>query len=244
MNGLGWGKRHAGPDRRRAAGGRILGSVLSLLALAILAMPAPAGAAPPPPTAEEVQPLLGGWQLDSDRSQDFRSVLRDSHAGRPRDGGFSGSGGGGGRPGGGPPGTGNSGFQPPTEAPDMTKLAGRMEAPLELRIAFAEGKFTIAAEPEASDPLLQAPPFSIVPNAKKIKRERPDGAPVKSWATWKGGELTIFESPARGPERSELYHVATGIDGKPELIVVVSLEAFGPLPPISVRWVYRRAEAP
>ena len=210
----------------------------------LVATSALAGAASRPPTAEEVRPLLGSWQLDADRSQNFRSALRETRAGRPRDGGFTDSGGGGGRPGGGPPGTGNSGFQPPTEAPDLTKLAGRMEAPLEQRIDFADGAFTITVEPETSDPLHKTSPLSIVPNAKKVKRERPDGAPVKSWATFKGGELTIFESPARGPERSELYHVATGIDGRPELIVVVSLEAFGPLPPVSVRWVYRRAEAP
>lgn len=203
---------------------------------------APAGAAAPPPTAEAVKPLLGSWQLDSDRSQDFRSALRDAR-GHARDGGFSGSGGGGGgRPGGGPPGTGNSGFRAPVEAPDMTKLAGRMEAPLEQRIDFADGTFTITAEPEASDPLLHAAPLSIAPNTKKIKRERPDGTPIKTWATWKGGELTVFETSTRGPERSELYRVAAGIDGKPELIVVVSLEGYGPLPPVSVRWVYRRAE--
>ncbi len=221
-------------------GWRVLG-----LALILAVAAAPARAAATPPTAEAVQPLLGSWQLDSDRSQDFRGALRDAQAGRSRDGGFSGSGGGGGgRPGGGPPGTGNSGFEPPSEAPDLAKLAGRMEAPLEQRIAFADGAFTITTEPEASDPLLKAPPLSIVPNAKKIKRERANGAPIKTWATWKGGELTIFESPARGPERSELYRVAQGIDGKPELIVVVALEAYGPMPPVSVRWVYRRAEVP
>lgn len=205
----------------------------------------PAYGAAPPPTEAAVQPLLGTWQLDSDRSQDFRSALREAHAGRSRDGGFSGpGGGGGGRPGGGPPGTGNSGFRAPVEAPDMAKLSGRMEAPLEQKIAFASGAFTITTEPDASDPLLKAAPLSIVPNAKKVKRERPDGTAVKSWATWKDGELTIFESPSRGPERSELYRVAAGIDGKPELIVVVSLEGYGPLPPVSVRWVYRRAETP
>ncbi len=222
----------------------MLGSGLGLELGLMLALAAgPVGAAAAPPTEAAVQPLLGSWQLDSDRSQDFRSAMREAHS-HARDGGFSGpgGGGGGGRPGGGPPGTGNSGFRPPVEAPDMAKLSGRMEAPLEQKIAFANGTFTISTEPEASDPLLHAPPLSIAPNTKKTKRERPDGTAIKSWATWKDGELTIYESPSRGPERSELYRVAAGIDGKPELIVVVSLEGYGPLPPVSVRWVYRRAE--
>jgi hypothetical protein len=205
---------------------------------------APVGAATAPSSEAAVQPLLGNWQLDADHSQDFRSALREAH-GRSHDGGFSGSGGGGGgRPGGGPPGTGNSGFRAPVEAPDMAKLSGRMEAPLEQRIAFADGAFTIRTEPEGSDPLLKTPPLSIVPNGKKVRGERPDGTAIKRRATWKDGELTIFETPARGPERSELYRVAPGIDGKPELIVVVSLAGYGPLPPVSVRWVYKRVEAP
>jgi hypothetical protein len=213
------------------------------MGLSLAIAPAPVGAAASPPTTEAVQPLLGSWLLDADRSQDFRTALREA-PGRSRDGGFSGSGGGGGRPGGGPPGTGNSGFRAPVEAPDMAKLSGRMEAPLEQQIAFANGTFTIAIEPEASDPLLRTPPLSIVPNGKKVRGERPDGTAIKRRAIWKDGELTIFETPARGPERSELYRVAAGIDGKPELIVVVSLEAYGPLPPLSVRWVYKRTEAP
>src|SRR6185295_16154326 len=175
-----------GPKGRQGPQGlwrRFLGGGVGLL----LAWAAPAGAAAPPPTADAVQPLLGSWQLDSDRSQDFRSALREVHA-HARDGGFSGPGVGR-PPGGGPPGTGNSGFRAPVEAPDIAKLSGRMEAPLEQRIAFADGAFTIATEPEASDPLLKTPPLSIVPNAKKVKRERPDGTAIKSWATWKGGEL-------------------------------------------------------
>ncbi len=209
----------------------------------VLAAARAASAAAPPPTATEAGTLVGRWQLDPDRSQDFRSALRESR-GHLRDGGFSHPGGGGGRPGGGPPGTGNSGFRAPVEAPDLSKLSGRMEAPLEQVISFEGGSFTIRAEPEASDPLLQTPPLTVTPNAKKAKRARPDGTEVKSWATWKDGELTLFESPARGPERSELYRVAAGIDGKPELIVVVSLAGFGPMPPVSVRWVYRRVKAP
>ncbi len=206
---------------------------------------APAVAAAPPPTEAEVRPLLGRWQLDADRSQDFQRAVRDAHSGRGRDGGYSGGAGrGGGFPGGGPPGTGNSGFQPPREAPDMAKLAGKMEAPLEQTIAFSNGAFTIATEPEAAEPLLAAPPLSIVPNGKKVRGERPDGTTIKRRATWKDGELTVLEISPRGPERSELYRVASGVDGKPELIVVVSLSAFGPLPEVSVRWVYRRAETP
>ncbi len=209
----------------------------------IAGMPLPAAVAPPSEAA--VEPLLGGWQLDADRSQDFRSALLQAKSGRSRDGGFSGpGGGGGGRPGGGPPGTGNSGFQPPVEAPDMAKLAGRVEAPLALQISYTAPTFTISTAVEGADPSFATPPRVVTADGKKIRGQRPDGTSIKTRATWKDGELSILETPARGPERSELYRVSAGIDGKPELIVVVSLAAHGPLPPVSVRWVYRRAEAP
>ncbi len=205
----------------------------------------PLGAAVTPPSAVAVEPLLGGWRLDADRSQDFRSALQQAQSGRSRDGGYSGpGGGGGGRPGGGPPGTGNSGFRPPVEAPDMAKLAGRVEAPPALQITYSVPTFTISTAVPGAEPDLAAPPRVITADGKKVRGQRPDGTAIKTRATWKDGELDILESPSRGPERSEIYRVAAGIDGKPELIVVVSLAGYGPMPPVSVRWVYRRAEAP